>query len=134
MNSDKLKNRELFYTYDHEWIDFQGSVAYIGICSFKLTGFKAIQEIAFNNSTGFKKQGEVIATLRYNDYVVEAHMPVDGNLVEINGTLLSGGGDEILQNPENSGWIALIVPSKPTERKDLLLSEQYQQTNLSKFV
>ena len=62
-------------------------------------------------------------------------MPVDGNLVEINGTLLSGGGGvDLLQNPENRGWIALIFPSNPTKRKDLLLSEQYQQTNLSKFV
>jgi glycine cleavage system H lipoate-binding protein len=35
--------KDLYYTRDYEWIDFQESVAYIGICSFKLAGIKKIE-------------------------------------------------------------------------------------------
>lgn len=125
MNTEKPADKDLYYTHDHEWIEFQGSVAYIGICSFKLTGFKEIQEIKFKETSGLKKQGEVITTIRYNDYEIEVHMPVDGRLVEVNEKLINGDQNYLLKNPENSGWIALIVPSQPEERKDLLLTGQY---------
>jgi len=42
MNTDKAAKRDLYYTNDHEWIDFQGTIAYTGICLFKLLGFKEI--------------------------------------------------------------------------------------------
>lgn len=125
MNTEKPADKHLYYTHDHEWIEFQGAVAYVGICPFKLTGFKEIQEIKFTEISGFKKQGEVIATVKYNDYEIEAHMPVDGKLVEVNEKLVNGDQNDLLKNPENIGWIALIVPSQPEERKDLLLSGQY---------
>ena len=133
MNMEKSTNKDLYYTYDHEWIDFQGTVAYIGVCSFKLSGFKTIHQINFTDHSGFKKMGDLIATVKYNDYQIEAHMPVDGKVVQINDTLLSGDQDVLLQHPENIGWIALIVPVQPYERKDLLLPKQYQMNGKSKY-
>jgi len=133
MNTEKSTNKDLYYTKDHEWIDFQGSVAYVGVCSFKLLGFKEIQQITFNESSGFKRQGEVIATVTYNDYQIEAHMPVDGKVVQVNDTLLAGDKNVLLHHAESSGWIALIVPSQPYERKDLLLPNQYQMNGKNKY-
>lgn len=133
MKTEKSTNKDLYYTHDHEWIDYQGTVAYVGICSFKLSGFKRVHQIVFGEPSGFKKKGEVIATIKYNDYQIEAHMPVDGKIVEINETLLSGDQNVLLQYPENSGWIALIVPAQPYERKDLLLAKQYRMNGKSKY-
>jgi len=130
---EKSTNKDLYYTKDHEWINFQGTVAYIGVCSFKLSGFKAIHQISFKESSGFKKKGDVIATVRYNNYQIEAHMPVDGKVVQVNETLLSGNQNALLQHPENIGWFALIVPSQPYERKDLLLPKQYQMNGKNKY-
>lgn len=127
MSTERSAKKDRYYTKDHEWIDFQGSVAYVGVCSFKLLGFKEIQQIIFKEPfSGFKKQGEVIAAVQYNDYQIEAHMPVDGKVLQVNETLLSGNQNVLLQHPENFGWIVLIVPSQPYERKDLLLPQQYQ--------
>ncbi len=125
MDMEKSSSKDLYYTKDHEWIDYQGAVAYIGVCGFKLAGFKEIQQIGFREPSGFKKRGTVIATIKYNDYEIEAHMPVDGKIVRINETL-SGNRNLLLQQPENNGWIALIAPSLPYERKDLLLPKQYR--------
>lgn len=131
MENSAYKN--LYYTKDHEWIEFQGSVAYVGICSFKLTGFREVQQIIFNIRSGFKKQGEVIAIIKNKDYQIEAHMPVDGKIVQPNDILLSANPNTLLQHAENSGWIALIVPSQPYERKDLLLLKQYQMNSKGKY-
>lgn len=133
MNPRKSTKKDQYYTKDHEWIDFQGTVAYIGICDFKLTGFKKIEEIRFNEPSGFKKQGEVIASVKYNDYFIEAHMPVDGKVLKVNEKLVSGNPNILLDCAETSAWIALIVPSFPHERKDLLLPKQYQMNGKSKY-
>jgi glycine cleavage system H protein len=118
-------NKDLYFTKDHEWIDFQGAVAYTGVCSFKLIGFKEIHEIVFHEPLGFKKQGEVISIIKYNDYQIVAHMPVDGKVVQFNNDVLNEKPNVLIQHAENRGWIALIIPSQPLERKDLLIAKQY---------
>lgn len=133
MNLEKSSNKDLYYTKDHEWIDYQGSVAYVGVCSFKLLGFREVHQIIFNGVSGFMKQGEVIASVKYNDYRIDVHMPVDGKLVQINDTLVSGNQNILLQQPENSGWVALIVPTELYERKELLLPKQYQINSKNKY-
>lgn len=133
MNMEKSTNKDLYYTKDHEWVDFQGTLAYTGVCSFKLLGFKEVHQITFNLPLGFKKQGDVIATVKYSDYEIEAHMPVDGKVLMVNKKLLSGDKNILLQHPENSGWIAMILPSEPYERKGLLLLQQYEKNSRSKY-
>lgn len=133
MNIEKTAKRDLYYTNDHEWIDFQGSVAYVGVCSFKLLGFKEINQIVFNETTGFRKQGEVIATIKYHDYVIHVNMPVDGKIIRINEELLTSKKNILLEHAESSGWVALVVPSQPYERKGLLLPQQYRMNGKSKY-
>jgi glycine cleavage system H protein len=133
MNKQQSTKEDKYYTTDHEWVDFKGTVAYIGICRFKLTGFKQIQEISFNEPSGFKKQGEIIASIKYNDYLIEAHMPVDGKLLQVNEKLVAGNPNILLDCAESSAWLALIVPSLPHERKDLLLSKQYRMNGKGKY-
>lgn len=132
MNKEQLANKDLYYTNDHEWIDFQGTVAYVGVCAFKLLGFKEVQQIIFNEPSGFKRRGEVIATIRYRDYQIDAHMPVDGKVLEVNESL--SHGNILITQPENSGWIAKIIPAQPYERKDLLMPKDYQMKDKSKYV
>jgi glycine cleavage system H protein len=126
--------RYMYYTTDHEWIDFQGSVAYVGVCDFKLTGFRDIDNIVFSDTGDFKRKGETIATITYNDFSITINMPTDGRLIRINESLLTKPqSTTLLKNAENSsGWVALISPSQPYERKGLLLSPQYKMNNKSK--
>jgi glycine cleavage system H protein len=126
MDRGKMQEKDLYYTNDHEWIDFQGSVAYVGVCGFKLKGILHVEQITFSTSEGIKKQGEVIATVQYDDYQIPVHMPVDGKVISLNDAITQGSSDILLQQPENNGWIALIVPDKPYERHGLMLREQYK--------
>jgi glycine cleavage system H lipoate-binding protein len=63
----KSTGNNLYYTVDYEWIDFQGAIAYVGVCSFKLTGFKEVQQLIFNDAPGSRKKGEVIAPIKYHE-------------------------------------------------------------------
>jgi glycine cleavage system H lipoate-binding protein len=74
-----------------------------------------------------------VATVKYNDYLVEAHMPVDGRVLQVNEKLVSGNLNILLDCAESSAWIAIIVPSVPHERKDLLLPKQYHMNSKSKY-
>lgn len=132
MKIDKSPTKDLYFTKDHEWINFRGAVAYTGVCPFKLTGFKEVHQLVFHDASGFKKQGEVIATIRYNDYLVEAHMPVDGKILQLNEALTGPDQNNLLLYPETAGWIAMITPAQPYDRKDLLLSKDYQMNGKGK--
>lgn len=132
MNSTGEVARDVYYTHDHEWVRFQGSVAYMGISAFKLTGFREIHQIHFNHSSGFQQKGELLATVHYRDYQVEVHMPVDGKVIDINTNLVSGDKEILLHEPETNGWVARILPAKPGERADLLRPEQYPFNNANK--
>jgi len=133
MHSHQTLTPQLYYTTDHEWIDFQDNIAYTGICRFKLLGFNEIHSIAFAEPQGFKKRGEIIARIKYNEYQIEAHMPVDGRLVQLNDALNLGDLNVLLRDPENNGWIAIIEPSNPGNKKGLLLPTQYDSRTNTKF-
>jgi glycine cleavage system H protein len=126
METPNLIKRNLYYTNDHEWIDFQGSVAYIGVCSFKLSGFKEIHKIEFRQFSDLIKQGEVISSIHFDDYQIQLHMPVAGKIISINDLLLTEERDVLLRQPEDNGWIALVVPGRLNDRTGLLSSEDYK--------
>jgi glycine cleavage system H protein len=134
MKAAKTDNKDLYYTADHEWISFQGTVACIGVCHFKLSGFKEVDQIIYNATSGLQKAGETIATLRYNDFAVEVKMPVDGKIMETNPNLIYRENGYLIKHAETDGWIARIIPSQPFERKGLLLPRQYQMNGKSKFL
>jgi glycine cleavage system H protein len=126
MKTLKATRTDLYYTNDHEWINYQGSVAYVGVCPFKLKGLARIERLTFEEENWFKKQGEVIATLYYDDRIIPVCMPVDGKIINLNDKLMMGHNEVLLQSPDNEGWIALISPAQPYERKGLLQCEQYK--------
>ena len=132
MDALKPINSNLYYTDDHEWIDFQGSVAYVGICDFKLSGFKEIQQIIFVENSDLVNRGEVIASVKYDDYLVFMHMPVEGRIISFNDVLLTDEKGVLLQQPENNGWIALVVPSQLNNRTGLLSAERYKSQSTYK--
>lgn len=128
----KPANKNLFYTNDHEWIDFQGSVAYVGVCSFKLTGIKDIHHVIYSENPDLIDRGEAIASIQYDDYRILVHMPVMGKIISFNDVLLTDDKSILLQQPEDNGWIALIVPDQGKERTGLQSPGDYK-LSLKKF-
>jgi glycine cleavage system H protein len=122
-------SKDLYYTRDHEWVNFQGSIAFTGVCKFKLTGFRKIEDVVFKDTAGFAKQGDTIATIKYRDYVIEAHMPVDGKILAVNENLTNMDNNMLMECIESTAWLIKFIPAKPYDRTDLLLPRQYQMNN-----
>ena len=120
------KVEDLYFTDDHEWIDFQGSVAYIGVSAFKLTGIRKIDKVILAEIGAIFKANDIIASFYCNEYKIEVHMPVRGRLLSFNEELISKNYDSLIATPENQGWIALIGPSLPYDRTGLVISKTYQ--------
>lgn len=132
----QMKNVSLgdfYFTQDHEWIVFSGTIAHIGVCAFKLTGFKEVKKIRFHKATGLKRKGELLATIYYKDYQVAVHMPADGKIMQLNQSFAEGQYELLLQDPEGAGWLARIAPTQPYDRTDLLLAKEYQLNGKSKY-
>ena len=117
---------DLYYTNDHEWVRFQGQIAYVGICTFKLTGIRQIQEVEFTSTAAVKKQGEIVAVLHYESYRIPIHMPIDGEILGFNERLSGENRNTFLQQSQQNKWVALIVPAIPYQSDGLLSPAQYQ--------
>lgn len=126
MKTFTATRKDLYYTREHEWINFQGSVAYVGICLFKLKGVRSIEKLEFHEDSWLKKKGEVIATIHSDDDTIPICMPIDGKIINLNNRLLLGDNDVLLSGSPSEGWVALIAPAQPYERKGLLPDDQYR--------
>jgi glycine cleavage system H protein len=125
MRISTFAKRDLYYTRDHEWIDFQGSIAYIGVCAFKLKGIRQVHKLDLAGSQGVIPCGQVIASICYDDYDIPVHMTVEGEILSFNELLSPENWHLLLEEPETRGWIALVVPSRSNETGDLMNPEQY---------
>jgi glycine cleavage system H lipoate-binding protein len=125
----KLNNskRDLYYTNRHDWIDFQGSVAYIGATMLKVMQVSQEFKLKYVDNHGFARKGDIFAHFESDGSTVPVHMPVDGKIISLNDIFLEGNAQVLIDQPENKGWLALIAPTKPYERDGLLQPEQYRQ-------
>ncbi|HWK04625.1 MAG TPA: hypothetical protein VNS58_13385 [Puia sp.] len=120
--------RDLYCTNGHEWIEFHDTEAFIGVTNFRLASVKQIRKLEFVRIYGFKKIGEVVANIHFDNRRVDVHMPVDGNIIRINNASLLVNQNLLLSRPETEGWLIKIRISQPCVRKGLIPYEQYIST------
>lgn len=107
----------MYYTNEHEWIEYRGYTALVGICLIKLCGKADLQRITFCDT--FLHSG-------LNAY--EVYMPVDGKIVSFNKKLLDNPS-LILNEDQESTWIVKISPNALYKRDGLLQAHQYKLLN-----
>lgn len=134
MNEYLASPDEIYYTKDHDWIQYKGSLAITGVSGFKLTGIKEIHQFIINEPMGLKRQGETLAIIHSNDYCIEILMPVSGLVLQINTELARGNLGLLVKEPERGGWVARIKPLQPEERGGLLSPVQYSMKINGKMV
>ena len=117
-NPENLK-----YTKEHEWVLIEGDVATVGITQYAAD---ALGEIVYvdlpkpGSSTSYMKIcGEIESTKS----VGELYAPMDGEVVEANGSLASAP-EAINQDPYGAGWLIKI---KYTQLPELLTAAEYAQ-------
>ncbi len=115
---------ELLYSKEHEWILKENDVATLGITDHAQ---KELGDVVF------AELPEVGATFNANDAfgsvesvkaVSEVYMPVSGEVVETNESLLDAP-EKINDDPYGEGWIIRIRLTNPAELEALMSSQEY---------
>ena len=115
---------DLLYSTEHEWILKENDVATLGITDHAQ---KELGDVVF------AELPEVGATFNANDAfgsvesvkaVSEVYMPVSGEVVETNESLLDAP-EKINDDPYGEGWIIRIRLTNPAELEALMSSQEY---------
>ena len=115
----------MYYTKDHEWIDYLGVSALIGIHKNKLSGIRRALHADFCPIPSVLPQGAVIAEFHSERGSIQVHMPVNGSVIAINPKLLNNPS-LIVHEALHSMWIAKISPAAPYLSAGLLRPHQYE--------
>ncbi len=117
---------DLLYSKEHEWILNEDDVATIGITEHaqKELGdvvFAELPEVGATFDTN-----EAFGSVESVKAVSEVYMPVSGEVVETNESLLDAP-EKINDDPYGEGWIIRIRLTNPAELEALMSSQEYSK-------
>jgi glycine cleavage system H protein len=115
---------ELKYTKDHEWIRFEGNLAYIGVTDFAQGELGDIVFVEIETVGETLKKEDVFGTIEAVKTVSDLFMPVSGEILEVN-PLLDESPDVVNKDPYGKGWMIKIQITDPSEEDSLLSAEKY---------
>ena len=117
---------DLLYSKEHEWILNEDDVATIGITEYaqKELGDVVFAELPEVGATF--NVNEAFASVESVKAVSEVYMPVSGEVVETNESLLDAP-EKINDDPYGEGWIIRIRLGNPTELEALMSSQEYSK-------
>tara|TARA_B100000965_G_scaffold296243_1_gene254475 strand:+ start:4143 stop:4520 length:378 start_codon:yes stop_codon:yes gene_type:complete len=119
MSKDKF-----LYTKDHEWINKDGDVAYIGITDYAQSELGDIIFVELPNVGDSFSMGDVFGTIEAVKTVADLFMPVSGTIVDINNKI-EDDPDLINSDAFNTGWIVKIKIENSDECLELLNEKDY---------
>ena len=116
----------LFYTKDHEWVDFKEEYAIVGITDYAQSQlgdviFVEFPEIGEDLISG-SSFGEVEAVKTVSDLFA----PISGKVLSINEEI-EDTPDLVNSDPYKKGWLVKISPSNYEEKDGLMNFEEYKR-------
>jgi glycine cleavage system H protein len=112
------------YTSQHEWVMRQGETVTVGITDFAQDQLGDIVFVELPEAGGAFEAGEEFSTLESVKAVSEVYMPISGEIVEVNETLVDSP-ELINQDPYSQGWIVTIAPKDPAQVESLMDKAAY---------
>jgi glycine cleavage system H protein len=110
----------LKYTKEHEWIRFEGDVAYVGITDYAQSELGEIVFVDVDCIGEVIGQNEVFGSVEAVKTVSDLNMPVTGEVLEFNDEL--NDQPELVNNdPYGQGWMIKIKVENQDEIENLLL-------------
>jgi glycine cleavage system H protein len=128
MKVKSISRSQIHFTNEHEWIDFNGTVAFVGLSAFRLLDIKNISKITWHHKKGSLEKGSVIANVYSDKEIIEVHAPVSCKFLGINQKL-ANNFKLIIQSPQDQGWLFFITPTKLKEKECLKAPLNYYASN-----
>ena len=114
-----------YYTEEHEWIDFDGDVATVGITDFAQGQLGDIVFVEVPDTGAELSQGGDAAVVESVKAASDVYAPVDGTVTEGNAQLEE---DPALVNsdPEGEGWFFRMTLSDKGQLDALMDAKAYK--------
>ncbi len=113
----------LKYTKDHEWVEFDGDIAKVGITDFAQNELGDIVFIEIETEGESLEEGAVFGTVEAVKTVSDLFMPVAGEVIEINADL-EANPETVNSDPYGAGWMVKI---KYSDVDGLLSAAEYKE-------
>ncbi len=116
----------VLYSKTHEWLRLEGEEAYVGITDFAQSELGDIVFLEIETVGESLAKDEVFGTIEAVKTVSDLLMPVSGTVLEVNPTLEDNPA-LVNTDPYGEGWLVKIQVADPSETKELLTADQYQE-------
>jgi len=114
----------LRYSKDHEWVDLQGSIAYVGITDYAQHSLGSIVFVELPQMGKVLSAGDVLTVVESVKAASDVYTPVSGRIAEIN--------QDLEQSPQNlndepyKSWIAGIETNGSLLPDNLMDEDDYE--------
>lgn len=118
--------KNLKYTKEHEWIEFQGDSATIGVTAYAVEQLGDIVHIDLPQAGKEFKAGDSFGTIESTKTVSDLYLPVAGKIQEVNSAVKSAP-ESLQQDIYKQGWLVKIKLNNAADANDksLMSSEAY---------
>lgn len=117
---------ELKYTEEHEWLLIEEEVVTVGITDFAQDALGDVVFVELPEVGTVLEAGKPFGVVESVKAVSDVYAPISGEVVEVNEEL-PDAPETINTSPYEDGWMIKIKPSDPSQLKDLMDSEEYQE-------
>ena len=119
--------KKLYFTKTHEWVKLDGNIATIGITDYAQNELGDIVFLEVTKEAGEHSDAkEVISTIESVKAVSDIYLPVSGNIIEINQSVINNP-ELINSNPFDEGWIVKVEPDDANDIGQLLDETAYMK-------
>lgn len=115
----------LRYTKDHEWVRVEGDRGTIGITDYAQNQLGDVVFLELPAVGRHIAAGETFGTVESVKAVSELFAPVSGEVVEINGALVSAP-EVVNTDPYGKGWMLVVKLADAGQAAGLLDAAAYQ--------
>lgn len=126
MKKSTVSRPRINFTPNHEWIDVNGSVGFVGVSAFRLKQINHIISVKWFNPKGIIDRGTLVAEIHTADEIIPIFAPIPCKYLGQNQQL-SGNLNLILESPQDKGWVFFVTPLKFHNQAPLLSPENYQK-------
>lgn len=121
-NPDELK-----YTRDHEWVRDNGDgTLTVGITDFAQGELGDIVFVELDPEGTEVEREEVFGTVEAVKTVSDLFAPVTGDITAVNERL-EDEPELVNDDPYGEGWMIKMEPSDPSQLKELMSAEDYEE-------
>lgn len=116
----------LKYSKDHEWVRVEGEVAIIGITDFAQGQLGDIVFVDVTTQGETLEKEEIFGSIEAVKTVSDAYLPVGGEIVEFNESLVDAP-ELVNKDPYGEGWIIKVKMSDAAELEELMSADEYMK-------